>query len=114
VASTKIPFSVTHWNVLTILEKKGTTGTAFIKSLDLGDIKLRQIEYSLNYEADHFCQKGHIVYCISGSFEIELDDHNIHSITAGNTFHVSDNASSDKLLSKDGAKVFVADGNFLK
>ncbi|MCW3111726.1 MAG: hypothetical protein JWR18_122 [Segetibacter sp.] len=61
-----------------------------------------------------FVKKDTLFIVFPVRFEIELDDHNIHSITAGNTFHVSNNASSQQLISNDGAKVFVADGNFLK
>jgi uncharacterized protein YaiE (UPF0345 family) len=82
--------------------------------LSLGDVILRQIEYSANYESDHFCQKGHIVYCISGAIEIELSNDSTHTITAGNTFQVANDESSHRLYSKAGAKVFIADGAFLK
>ena len=112
--SGKIPFTVTDWTLLPPVDEKGITGLASIKTVNLGDIILRQIEYSSNYEADHFCQKGHIVYCISGSIQIQLSDNSIHTIATGNTFQVSDDASSHKLYSKEGAKVFVTDGNFLK
>ena len=111
---TPIPFTITNWNELAVQGEAGVSGEAYVKSIDLGDVKLRQIKYSPGYEADHFCTKGHIVYCIAGSFEITLSDLSTYLISAGNTFQVSDNLSTHKVISKTGATVFVVDGNFLK
>lgn len=109
-----IPFQITDWRMIPVSENNGETGIAFWQTLQFGDLTIRMIEYSKNYKADHWCQKGHIIYCIEGEMTIELSNGNEYSMTKGMTFQVSDDLSSHRTYSKDGAKLFVLDGAFLK
>lgn len=109
-----IPFQTTDWDNLTATEHKGETGSAFWKTLQLGDLRLRMVEYSANYKADHWCEKGHIIYCIEGSMVTELSDGRKFRLSKGMSYQVSDDLSSHHTCSKDGVKLFIVDGGFLK
>ena len=111
---TKIPFQITDWEKISAVEHKGETGTAYWKVLQFGNLRIRMIEYSANYLADHWCEKGHIIYCVKGGMDTELKDGSIHKLSAGMSYEVSDGLSSHRSYSKNGATLFVVDGDFLK
>ena len=77
-------------------------------------LRLRVVEYSAGYVADHWCKKGHIVYCLEGSFVSELQNGESFSLGKGMTYIVSDNLSSHRSSSKEGVKLLIIDGEFLK
>ena len=77
-------------------------------------MRLRIVEYSAGYLADHWCKKGHIVYCLEGSFVSELQNGESFSLPNGMTYVVSDDLSLHRSLSKDGVKLLIIDGVFLK
>lgn len=108
-----IPFQITDWTTIPKVEHKGETGTSYWQTLQFGDLRIRMVEYSPNYLADHWCQKGHIIYCIEGEMTTELSNGEKHTMTAGQTYLVSDELSSHRSYSKDGVKLFVIDGAFL-
>jgi hypothetical protein len=98
-------------NWLEIPEEKvnGEIGFAKIKTQLLGDIKIRKVEYAKNYLADHWCDKGHIVFVIEGQLILEHQDQSIQIIDAGMTYIVGDNSMSHKAKSKQGALVYIVD-----
>lgn len=109
-----IPFQITDWTLIPVTEHKGETGLAFWRTLQLGELRLRMVEYSKNYKADHWCQKGHIIYCIEGEMTTELSNGEEFKMTRGMTYQVSDELSSHRTYSKNGVKLFIIDGSFLK
>lgn len=109
-----IPFHLTNWETVPITEHLGETGIAFWQTIELGDLRIRMVEYSKNYKADHWCQKGHIIYCIEGEMTTELSDGQEYRMTKGMSYQVSDDLSSHRTYSKDGVKLFIVDGAFLK
>jgi hypothetical protein len=72
------------------------------------------VEYSAGYMADHWCQKGHIVHCLEGEFISELEGKDNVLLTKGMTYVVSDSLSSHRSISKNGVKLLIVDGDFLK
>ena len=68
----KIPFQTIDWKKIPKTEHKGETGTSFWQTMQLEGLRVRIVEYSKGYLADHWCQKGHIVYCLEGGFTSEL------------------------------------------
>jgi quercetin dioxygenase-like cupin family protein len=38
------------------------------------DLRIRIVEYSPGYLVDHWCKKVHIVHCLEGEFESELQN----------------------------------------
>ncbi|MES1225231.1 MAG: DHCW motif cupin fold protein [Bacteroidota bacterium] len=107
-------FQIIDWNNFNATEHKGETGFALWKTLQLNGLRLRIVEYSKGYLADHWCRKGHIVHCLEGEFVSELEDGKKFSLTKGMTYVVSDELSSHRSISKDGVKLLIIDGDFLK
>ena len=109
-----IPFQLTNWESVPKVEHKGDTGVAFWQTLQFGELRVRMVEYSKNYLADHWCQKGHIIFCIEGEMKTELAHGKEYILTAGMTYQVSDDLSSHRTYSREGVKLFIVDGAFLK
>jgi mannose-6-phosphate isomerase class I len=107
-------FQTIDWNLVEQTKHKGDTGIAFWQTLQLEGIRLRIVEYSKGYLADHWCRKGHIVHCLEGEFVSELQDGKKFSLSKGMTYIVSDELSSHRSRSKDGVKLLIIDGDFLK
>lgn len=111
---TGIPFQAIDWSTVPTAEHPGATGTSFWQTLQFAGLRLRIVEYSGGYLADHWCQKGHIVHCLEGEFISELADGAAIALTRGMTYVVSDNLSSHRSHSAGGAKLLIIDGDFLK
>ena len=109
-----IEFQTINWSMIEPTEHRGKTGTSFWRTMQLPGIRLRMVEYSKGYLADHWCKKGHIVHCLEGEFDSELQNGETISLTAGTTYIVSDELSSHRSISKNGVKLLIIDGDFLK
>lgn len=109
-----IPFQLINWANINKEDHTGETGKAFWQTILFDDLRVRVVEYTAGYIADHWCQKGHIVYCLEGSFITELNNGDKFELTAGQSYIVSDNLSSHKSISTHGVKLFIVDGGFLK
>lgn len=109
-----IPFQTTDWTSIQAIEHKGETGSAFWKTLQFGNLRIRMVEYTKNYMADHWCQKGHVIYCIEGEMTTELSNGEKHLLKQGMSYQVSDDLSSHRTYSENGVKLFIIDGEFLK
>jgi hypothetical protein len=109
-----IPFQAIDWNSIGKTEHTGETGTAFWQTLQLGGLRIRIVEYSSGYLADHWCTKGHIVHCLEGEFVSELSTGEKVKLAKGGTYVVSDELSSHRSLSEHGVKLLIVDGDFLK
>ncbi len=112
--SGNIPFQVSDWENIPATAHKGETGFSLWKTLQLGDLRIRMVEYSENYKADHWCQKGHIVFCIGGEMTTEMADGSQTVLKRNMSYVVSDELSSHRTFTKNGAKLFIVDGGFLK
>jgi hypothetical protein len=109
----EIPFHTTNWETVPVTEHKGDTGIAYWKTLQYGGLRIRLVEYSSNYLADHWCEKGHIIYCLEGEMITELSDGSKHILTRGMSYQVSDGLSSHRTSSENGVKLLIVDGSFL-
>ena len=109
-----IPFQTIDWLQISKTEHIGETGTSFWQTVNFEGLHIRIVEYSAGYLADHWCQKGHIVHCLDGSFESELENGDLFALSAGQTYIVSDNLSSHRSISKTGVKLLIIDSDFLK
>jgi hypothetical protein len=112
--SISIPFQTIDWTQVQKTEYPGETGTAFWQTLQFGGLRIRIVEYSKGYVADHWCRKGHFVHCLEGEFISELIDGEKFILTKGMTYVVSDELSSHRSISEDGVKLLIIDGDFLK
>ena len=109
-----IPFNIIDWTTITATEHRGETGIAYWKTVQFGDLRVRMVEYSPNYKADHWCEKGHLLFVIEGFMQTELKDGATFDMKTNTSYHVSDELSSHRSFTKDGAKLIIIDGGFLK
>ncbi len=107
-------FQTINWDLIETSLHKGETGTFLCKGLQFEGLRLRIVEYSNGYLADHWCKKGHIVHCLEGELINELENGEFYRLTKGMSYIVSDNLSSHRSFSKDGAKLLIIDGDFLQ
>jgi hypothetical protein len=112
--SKNIPFQAIDWSVVPKTEHKGATGTAFWQTVQLPGLRIRIVEYPAGYVADHWCRKGHIVHCLEGEFVSESEDGSRSVLTPGMTYVVTDELSSHRSETKNGVKLLIVDGDFLK
>ncbi len=104
-----IPFHTTDWSQLPATEHRGETGMAWWRTLHFGDIRVRMVEYSPGYLADHWCQKGHILMCLHGQLDTELADGRRFVLTPGMSYQVADQAEAHRSSTVQGARLFIVD-----
>jgi hypothetical protein len=109
-----IPFQTIDWTKIPRTEHPGETGMAWWQTLEFQGLRLRLVEYSAGYIADHWCSRGHIVHCLEGTFVSELRNGEKFTLSKGMTYVVSDELSSHRSVAKDGVKLLIVDGDFLK
>ena len=104
-----IPFGVTDWSSIAKTEHPGISGMAYWKTQQFGDIRVRMVEYSAGYLADHWCSKGHILLCLAGELSTELADGRIFTLSAGCSYQVADQAEAHRSSTQLGATLFIVD-----
>ena len=104
-----IPFGTTDWALVPRTEHAGITGTATWRTRQFGAIRVRMVEYSAGYLADHWCSKGHILLCLDGELHTELDDGSLHILRPGMSYQVADKAEAHRSAAPKGAKLFIVD-----
>ncbi|MBL0359365.1 MAG: DHCW motif cupin fold protein [Chitinophagaceae bacterium] len=109
-----INFQTIDWSIVPPTEHPGDTGSAVWKTLQWPGLRVRMVEYSKGYFANHWCSKGHIVHCLEGEFVSELQSGERLILTAGMSYVVSDNLSSHRSITEAGVKLLIIDGDFLK
>jgi mannose-6-phosphate isomerase class I len=109
-----ILFQTTDWDTLPRKEVKGETGAAWYRTLRFEGFRVRLVEYSENYKADHWCSVGHVVYCVEGEMVSEQMDGRTFTVSKGMSYTVSDDTGFHRSYSKHGVKLIIIDGNFLK
>ncbi len=103
------PFEIVDWELIEQEEHKGITGTSFWKIFKMGEIRVRMLEYSANYLADHWCHKGHIIYCVAGEMETELEEGRRFILSKGMSYQVGDDSDAHRSRSQNGCTLFVVD-----
>ncbi|WP_428023147.1 DHCW motif cupin fold protein [Arcobacter sp.] len=109
-----IPFQTIDWDNIPKTEHKGESGIAYWQTLQFEGLRVRVVTYSANYVADHWCEKGHIVYCLEGEVVNEQKNGESSILKPGMSYIVSDDLSSHRSVTKDGVKLLIIDGDFLK
>lgn len=103
------PMSITDWTRVESSKHPGETGFALWKTLNFGDIRVRMVEYSPGYAADHWCAKGHVIFCLSGGLDIQLADGRRLALEEGQSYHVGDGDPPHRSATASGAKLFIVD-----
>ncbi|MCU1284522.1 MAG: hypothetical protein JWO13_872 [Acidobacteriales bacterium] len=106
---TGVPFTTTDWSTITPTEHAGETGKAFWRTVHAGDVRVRMVEYTAGYKADHWCTKGHIILVLEGELLTTLQDGREILLGAGMTYQVQDDGEAHRSASKTGAKLFIVD-----
>jgi quercetin dioxygenase-like cupin family protein len=104
-----IPFGSTDWSTVERTEHKGETGVAYWQTRNFNDIRVRIVEYTPGYSADHWCSKGHILYCLEGELRIELKDGREFTLKPGISYQVADDAEPHRSATSVGARLFIVD-----
>ena len=104
-----IPFGTTDWSSVEKTEHAGETGKAVWRTRNFGGIRVRMVEYSPGYLADHWCVKGHILLCVAGELRTELMDGRKFVLKPGMSYQVADNAEPHRSFTTEGATLFVVD-----
>lgn len=106
---TDIAFGVTDWSEIETTEHKGERGIAYWQTQQFGAIRVRMVEYSPGYLADHWCEKGHILLCLEGELHTELADGHTFTLNAGMSYQVADHAEPHRSSTECGARLFIVD-----
>ena len=104
-----IPFEATDWSRVPPVEHPGAFGVAHWRTRQLGEIRVRMVEYSPGYVANHWCEKGHILFCLEGSLHTELSDGRTVVLNPGMSYQVADGAAPHRSSTPTGARLFIVD-----
>ena len=110
----KISFQIIDWNSIAKTINQGETGISISQMTEYPGLRIRIVEYSAGYLADHWCQKGHIVYCIEGEVINEQENGDRFILKKGMSYIVSDDVSSHRSRTENKVKLLIVDGDFLK
>ena len=104
-----IPFGTTDWSTVEPTEHRGERGTATWRTREFGAIRVRMVQYSAGYRADHWCSKGHILLCLQGELHTELQDGRRFILHPGMSYQVADGAEPHRSTTESGATLFIVD-----
>lgn len=106
---TDVPFGTTDWSQVPTSHHPGETGHATWRTLEIGNIRVRMVEYSPGYRADHWCNRGHVLLVLEGELVTELSDGRSFLLRAGTSYQVADGANPHRSSTECGAKLFIVD-----
>jgi hypothetical protein len=104
-----VPFAVTDWSTVSPTEHPGETGRAFWRTVEVGNVRVRIVEYSAGYLADHWCHRGHVVFVLEGELITELADGREVVMKAGSSYTVANDAEAHRSRAPTGARLFIVD-----
>ncbi len=104
-----IPFETVDWSTVEPTTHPGETGIALWRTRQFGTVRVRMVEYSAGYCADHWCQKGHILLVLDGVLDTELADGRTVRLTAGMSYQVADETMAHRSTTQTGARLFIVD-----
>lgn len=104
-----LPFGTVDWNEVERTTHAGECGEAHWQTRQFGDVRVRMLEYSSGYLADHWCTKGHFMLCLEGELDTELADGRRFTLRPGMSYHVADGAEPHRSSSRIGARLYVID-----
>lgn len=104
-----VPFQSIDWSRIEPTSHPGAPGTATWRTVEAGNVRVRIVEYSAGYVADHWCARGHVVFVVEGELITELADGRNTTLTAGETYVVADGDGEHRSSSTGGARLFIVD-----
>jgi uncharacterized cupin superfamily protein len=106
---TDIPFRTIDWSRVEPSTHAGAPGTATWRTVQAGRVRVRMIDYSRGYVADHWCEKGHIVLVVEGELVTDLRDGRSVTLRAGESYVVADGDGAHRSRAPTGARLFIVD-----
>lgn len=104
-----LPFSTTDWRAVAPTRHEGESGYALWRTRRFGEVRVRMVEYSPGYKADHWCEKGHFLLVLEGQLDTELKDGRTVTLLPGMSYQVADGDGAHRSATAAGAKLFVID-----
>lgn len=104
-----VPFCTTDWSTITPTVHPGITGEAYWRSFEMGNIRVRMVEYTPGYLADHWCNRGHVLLVLEGELHTELADGRKYVLSPGCSYQVAGEAEAHRSFTATGAKLFIVD-----
>ena len=105
-----VPFTYVTWEEIPKTVHAGETGFATWQTVEKGNLRVRLVEYSAGYLADHWCPRGHVIHILSGEMVSELKDGSKTFMKAGMTYFMSDDPENPhRSFTEKGVKLFIAD-----
>jgi quercetin dioxygenase-like cupin family protein len=105
----EIPFHTTDWSAVEPTRHAGEAGAATWRTREVGRIRVRMVEYSPGYRADHWCRKGHVLLVLDGELETELEDGRRFVLRPGTSYQVADGHEAHRSSTRTGARLFIVD-----
>ncbi len=103
------PFESVDWAMVAPTEHRGESGTALWRTRQFGSIRVRMVEYSPGYVADHWCEKGHVLLVLDGELVTELKDGRSVTLRTGQSYQVGDASEPHRSYTSVGARLFIVD-----
>jgi quercetin dioxygenase-like cupin family protein len=104
-----VPFTAIDWSQIEPEEHSGESGAAYWRTLQIGNLRVRMVDYSPGYKADHWCSKGHVLLVLEGELLTELEDGRTFQLTPGMSYQVADDGEPHRSQTTRGAKLFIVD-----
>ena len=105
----QVPFGTVDWSSVAPTEHAGETGVATWRTVEIGNIRVRRVDYSPGYLADHWCERGHVLLVLEGELHTELRDGRTVTLGPGQSYHVADAAMPHRSRTTTGARLFIVD-----
>ncbi|MDT9633073.1 MULTISPECIES: DHCW motif cupin fold protein [Pseudomonas] len=106
---TAVPFGITDWSTVEPELHPGVSGSASWRTCHFGTTRVRRVDYSPGYLADHWCKRGHVLLCLEGELHTELEDGRRFTLTAGMSYQVGNDMEAHRSSTSVGAKLFIVD-----
>ncbi len=105
----RVPFCTIDWSTVEPTIHPGITGEARWRTFEMGNIRVRMVEYTPGYLADHWCGRGHVLLVMEGELVTELSDGRKFVLTPGTSYQVADDINPHRSMTETGAKLFIVD-----
>jgi hypothetical protein len=105
-----VPFHTTDWSAIEPTTHPGEQGVAYWRTIEVGNVRVRMVEYTPGYVADHWCERGHVLLVLDGELITDLRDGRHFVLPAGTSYQVADGAAgAHRSSSPRGARLFIVD-----
>jgi quercetin dioxygenase-like cupin family protein len=104
-----IPFQTIDWSQIAATTHPGAPGVATWRTVEVGNVRVRMVDYSPGYMADHWCRRGHVLLVLEGQLTTEIDDGRRFVLSAGETYIVADHDGAHRSSTVGGARLFIVD-----